>query len=1071
MHKKLYNWLRLIVLSLLTMVSNITYAYDFEVDGIYYNIIASDQVEVTYRSYGDGSYSGNLQIPEIITYNNIKYSVTKISDHALEDCSGLTSVTIPNSVITIGWLAFFGCHDLTSITIPNSVTFIKSRAFHDTAWYDNQPDGVVYAGKVLYSYKGSMPNDTKIDIEEGTLGIAGSAFYQCRNLTSVTIPNSVTSIGDQAFADCDGLTSIAIPISVTSIEYRAFFDCWGLTSIKVESGNSVYDSRGNCHAIIETASNTLIFGCRNTVIPYGVTSIGKDAFSGYSRLTSITIPNSVTYIGGAAFFGCWRLTSITIPNSVTSIDRFAFCWCYGLTSITIPNSVTYLGEKSFYECTGLTSINIGSGIEYIDSQVFAGCPGLKDVYCYAEKLTDIDPEENETDGLYTNPNAFEGSCIEYATLHVPKGCLDAYKAQEPWNKFNSILAIEDSKTYSLSITATGNGSATFDGTTIRGKTQAFTVNEGTKATIAFTPDDGYQIKSLKVNNVAVTASTSYTATINSDASVEVEFEAIPDIPKTYTLSIRAMGNGIATYNGETIRETTKTYTLEEGNKVSMTFTPDEGNRIKGLRVNGEYQTVTDKYEATINADTSIKIDFEEIPVDPEPPVTYTLSIKAIGNGTATYDEEVIRDNTSTFTLNEGTTGTIAFAPDEDYHIKSLMVNGSAISIDTSYSFTMNSDISVEVEFEETVVDKDFTIDGINYEIISFDEHTLMVKAGDYGLILVIPDKIIYQDEEWTITDIVEEALQNCEDLAAIIWNPSAPFTAHVTNPNLLLYVKDEAYAPADTKNVVVNGFAKAITLIDAQRGNNFYCPEAFIAQSIVYTHNYGMKTGLNESRGWETISLPFDVQQIVHSSKGEITPFALWTSGGSTKPFWLYELSGSGFVEAGVIKANTPYIISMPNNENYPNDYQLSGRVTFSALNAEVKKSDEVQSASFGSITFIPSFINHDAEAGYYALNVNNDFVNYEGSENEGSKFILGLRKIHPFEAYMTSTSGTRSIDISEGMTTGIKGIEEVVSSPGVIKVYDLSGRLIKYGASMDAIRQELPSGVYIINNKKMIIK
>ena len=384
---------------------------------------------------------------------------------------------------------------------------------------------------------------------------------------------------------------------------------------------------------------------------------------------------------------------------------------------------------------------------------------------------------------------------------------------------------------------------------------------------------------------------------------------------------------------------------------------------------------------------------------------------------------------------------------------------------------MNSDISVEVEFEETVVDKDFTIDGINYEIISFDEHTLMVKAGDYGLILVIPDKIIYQDEEWTITDIVEEALQNCEDLAAIIWNPSAPFTAHVTNPNLLLYVKDEAYAPADTKNVVVNGFAKAITLIDAQRGNNFYCPEAFIAQSIVYTHNYGMKTGLNESRGWETISLPFDVQQIVHSSKGEITPFALWTSGGSTKPFWLYELSGSGFVEAGVIKANTPYIISMPNNENYPNDYQLSGRVTFSALNAEVKKSDEVQSASFGSITFIPSFINHDAEAGYYALNVNNDFVNYEGSENEGSKFILGLRKIHPFEAYMTSTSGTRSIDISEGMTTGIKGIEEVVSSPGVIKVYDLSGRLIKYGASMDAIRQELPSGVYIINNKKMIIK
>lgn len=1174
----------------------------FEVDGMYYRVIDSDQVEVTYRDlyHISGSYSGNIQIPETVTFDDVLYHVTSIGDLAFYECSGLTgSLSIPNSVTSIGRSAFRGCEGLTGdLTIPNSVTSIGEYAF----WGCHGFTGTL-----------TIPNSLTT-IEE-------YVFAGCSGLTgTLTIPNSVTSIGDHAFWGCRGFTgSLTIPSSVTSIGYGAFQDCTGFNgsltlsnSITTISGAVFYGCTGFTGSLIIPNSVTNIqwaafFNCSGFTgtlnIPNSVNSIAEIAFAYCKGFSSLIIPNTITTIEERAFCECKGLTgSLTIPSSVTSIAYRAFEYCEGISSLTIPNSITNIGEGAFVSCKNLEQVNsnivvpfsIGkSTFQSISSKAVLKIPkGTKQSYnqyenwiCHFSKVLEEGEEEvtkyslsisatgngsatyyandpirdttksytvNEGTSISVNFTAdsgyrikslkvngtsitastsytttvnadtsieveFEAIPITTYTLSIKaigngfasysgesiRGTTKSYTVNEgtsvtikfsPDNGYrikslkvngssvtastsytttinaDTSLEVEfeaiPSTTYSLTIKAIGNGSASYSSETIRGKTKTFTVNEGTKVTISFSPDDGYQIKSIKVNNATVTVTSSYSATINSDTSLEVEFEAKPDVPKTYTLSIRAKGNGVATYNGETIRATTKSYTLEEGTKIALTFMPDEGNQIKSLRVNEEYITVTDSYETTINADISIKIDFEEIPL-----ATYMLSIKAKGNGIASYGDETIRDNTSTFTLNEGTTGTIIFTPDEGYHIKSLKVNGSAIGIDTSYDFTMNSDTSVEVEFKVTIVEREFTIDGTNYEITSFEDHTVIMEAGDYGLILEVPEKVNYQDEEWTVTGIAEGALDQCEDLAAIIWNIEKPFNARIANPNLLLYVKNEAYAPSTIKNVVANGFAKAITLMDAQSGNNFYCPEAFIAQSIVYTHNYSMKSGMNESKGWETIALPFDVQIISHSSKGEIEPFANWTSGSSTKPFWLYELSGRGFVEAEAIKANTPYIISMPNNENYPNEYQLAGKVTFSALNAEVKKSDEVQTATFSNHTFIPSFINLENESGYYALNVNNEFENNQGSDNEGSKFILNLRRIHPFEAYMTSTSGTRSIDIFDGMTTGIKGIEEIVASEKVIKVYDLSGRLVKLGKTMESIKQELPSGVYIINNKKMIIK
>ncbi len=333
----------------------------------------------------DRNILGDLTIPSSVTYNGTTYMVTKIDNYNHYD---------------YGYYAFQGCTGLTSVTIPNSVTSIGS-----------------------------------------------SAFIGCTGLTSVTIPNSVTSIGYDAFYGCTGLTSVSIPNSVTSIE-RAFSGCTGLTSFVVSSGNTHYDSRNNCNAIIETSSNTLIAGCKNTVIPNSVTSIGSAAFYGHTGLTSVTIPNSVTSIGYDAFYGCTGLTSVTIPNSVTSIEYGVFYGCTGLTSVTIGDSVTSIGGRVFYGCTGLTSVTIPNSVTSIGYDAFYGCTGLtsvtigNSVTCIGEKVFSGCTGLRSITFKSTTPptisaNTFENLSRNTAII-VPCDCQTAYMYAQYYDYFNAI---------------------------------------------------------------------------------------------------------------------------------------------------------------------------------------------------------------------------------------------------------------------------------------------------------------------------------------------------------------------------------------------------------------------------------------------------------------------------------------------------------------------------------------------------------------------------------------------------------------------------------------------------------
>ena len=281
-------------------------------------------------------------------------------------------------------------------------------------YYTDYPDE--YTGKVV------IPEEvTYMEKTRKVTSIGDYTFANCTNLTSVTIPNTVTSIGEYAFYWCTGLTFISIPNSVTSIGEFAFDNCSGLTSITIP--NSVTS--------ISKAAFENCWRLTSIDIPNSVTSIGDGAFQNCSGLTSVTIPNSVTSMGDGAFSYCSVLASVTIPNSVTNIGNYAFYMCSVLASVTIPNSVTNIGDYAFYLCYNLTSITIPNSVKSIGKKAFDEIA--------VSTIVSLIENPFAIYGSISSYNTFTLNTFNNATLYVPTGTINKYKATEGWKDFNNIV--------------------------------------------------------------------------------------------------------------------------------------------------------------------------------------------------------------------------------------------------------------------------------------------------------------------------------------------------------------------------------------------------------------------------------------------------------------------------------------------------------------------------------------------------------------------------------------------------------------------------------------------------------
>ena len=355
----------------------------------------------------------------------------------------------------------------------------------------------------------------------------------------------------------------------------------------------------------------------------------------------------------------------------------------------------------------------------------------------------------------------------------------------------------------------------------------------------------------------------------------------------------------------------------------------------------------------------------------------------------------------------------------------------------------------------------FTVDGVSYHAVdSTQVEVIPSLEGYYRGAITVPATVNYNNINFRVTTVAQNAFRS-EYLTAIFWYAGFALTAtdlqSSQNPNLLLYVTEASMAPTDRDNVVINGFAKNIRLSE---GGNFHCPQAFTAEAISYTREFKQQTQIGVSRGWETIALPFTVQTITHEQRGVIAPFG---NTASNTHFWLRRLTSNGLQAVPTIEANTAYLISMPNSEEYVAEYNLPGRVTFSAENATVPMTEIVKDES-ADYVMTPCFTNAAAKQGIYVLNVGEQRSGYP----EGSIFESNYRAVLPFQAYVEHKGSNPAppyfiVGDLGGDTTGIDAT--LVNSERVNSEawYTLDGRKLQ--------GKPTQKGVYITNGKKVIIK
>ena len=433
------------------------------------NIIVSSNIKqypTFYHSTGNGWWKkyGFFENCSSLTELTISNNVTHIDDRAFFGCSSLINITIPNSVTKIGGGVFKGCSSLKNIVLSENITslpYITENLSETYGFFEGCsslisitiPDGVKTIGLKTFAGCSSL---TSITLPNSVTAVGGGIFYNCSSLKNIVLSENITSlptswiyrynrVGIGFFEGCSSLTSVIIPKNIKEIGYRAFYGCKNLVSLQVEDGNTTYDSRDNCNAIIETATNSLVVGCSNTTFPQSVTHIADLAFAGNYSLSEITIPNTITSMGGGVFYNCTSLQKIVLSENITSLSEctivekltypsyshsyiydFGFFEnCSSLDSIIIPNNVIDIGDFAFAGCSSLTNIIIPNSVTNIGGGVFYNCKSLKDIIL-SNSVSSINDAFCNNGQLYNASGqgysrGFFENCRSLTSISIPQG--------------------------------------------------------------------------------------------------------------------------------------------------------------------------------------------------------------------------------------------------------------------------------------------------------------------------------------------------------------------------------------------------------------------------------------------------------------------------------------------------------------------------------------------------------------------------------------------------------------------------------------------------------------------------
>ena len=420
-------------------------AQTVEVDGITYNLISKGKIaEVTSSS----SHSGDVVIPEIVTYNGESYKVKTINKNAFANCS-FNSIEIPSSITKICQEAFYN-GKATSVKIKDLAAWCN---INFESYFKTNP---------LSTASHLFLNDEEIHdlvIPDGVKTITSHAFYYFSGLTSVKIPSSVTSIGTECFAYCSGIKTIEIgdntsQEAATVVGMRAFYKCNNVESIVlgnniVKIGSTAFEDCDKVHSVVIPNSvriieNSIFAGCdslESVQLPENLQSIARGVFVGCTNLKSIAIPDGVELLGESAFDGCTSLTEVKLPRNLKKIDWCVFQNCTSLTSIDIPDNTQTIYVCAFDGCSNLKTVTLGKSVQNIQNGAFANCPALEDVYCKSQTPPTCYTAYNN---LYAKTmDVFYNSYAEYITLHVPEASYNAYKTTSTWSGFGNIVTMDE----------------------------------------------------------------------------------------------------------------------------------------------------------------------------------------------------------------------------------------------------------------------------------------------------------------------------------------------------------------------------------------------------------------------------------------------------------------------------------------------------------------------------------------------------------------------------------------------------------------------------------------------------